>query len=108
VGIVRDEEGKPVALYLPVRPPSPVPHFKRGDRVKAFAWWLWEKKGDVGDNSQFYLPATVLHFYQRDGEHLADLLFDCGRESRGHFVYGFQPVARDIVPRQSHEQREKA
>lgn len=103
MGIVRDSEGKAVALLLPVSPAEPVPNFKRGDRVKAFAWWEWQKTGDVGDNSQFYKPATVLHFYWRDGDYLVDLLFDCGRESRAHFAYGVRPIARDVVPLQEHE-----
>lgn len=94
ISIERDEAGKPVAMYFSLAPDTPpVPRFKRGDRVTAFAHWLWEPVGDVGDNSCFYKPATVLHFYQRPGDGwLVDLLFDCGRESRAHFAYGVKPL----------------
>jgi len=94
--IVRDSEGKPIALYLPVERLKPIRQFKRGDRVSAFAYWLWEPVGDVGDNSCFWKPATVLHFYYRNGDGwLADLLFDCGRESHAHFAYGLKPLIGD-------------
>lgn len=88
--IERDAEGKPVRLYLSATTCSPEMKLKRGDRVRAFAHWEWEKTGDIGDNSQFYKPATVRHFYFRDGEYLADLWFDCGRISDGHFAYGLK------------------
>lgn len=88
--IERDEGGKPIALHLSATTYDPPKRFKRGDKVLAFAHWEWEKTGDIGDNSQFYKPATVLHFYFRDGEYLADLLFDCGRDSRGHFACGLK------------------
>lgn len=92
--IQRDDAGQPVAIHFGYVPDElTFRRYRRGDRVKAFAWWEWRKTGDVGDNSQFWLPATVLHFYQRPGDGwLVDLLFDCGRESRAHFAYGLRPL----------------
>lgn len=99
MSVVRDDQGKPVALLLSPTSQEAVTRFRRGDRVRAFAWWLWQKTGDVGDNSQFYLPATVLRFYFRPGDgYLADLLFDCGRESRGHFARGLRRIGRVLIP----------
>lgn len=90
--IERDAEGKPVALYLSATLHSLPKRFKRGDRVLAFADWEWRKTGDVGDNSQFWKPATVRHFYYRDGDYLVDLWFDCGRISDAHFAEGLKPL----------------
>lgn len=89
--IERDAEGKPVALHLSATTYDPPKRFKRGDRVIAFAHWEWQPVGDIGDNSCFWHPATVLHYYWRDGDWLVDLLFDGGRVSRGHFAYGLKP-----------------
>lgn len=85
--IIRDEQGQPAALLLPVTPPEPIPKFRRGDKVIAFDAQAWGGV-DVGDNSRFRKPATVLRFYERDRDYFVDLLFDCGRVSRGHFARG--------------------
>ena len=47
----------------------------------------WALTGDVGDNSCFYKPATIIKVRREDGEWVADVLFDHDtRISRGHFL----------------------
>lgn len=96
ISIKRDDTGQPVAMYFSLAPDiQPVPKFKRGDRVRAFDSEEWRPIGDVGDNSRFWKPATVLRCYQQYGKYLVDLLFDCGRISRAHFAYGVKPIVSD-------------
>lgn len=45
----------------------------------------WQKTGDIGDNSQFYLMAEVVKEYEKDGDNLVDVRFEDGRISKGHF-----------------------
>lgn len=55
-------------------------------RVLVFDADAWNGK-DVGDNSQFFKPATILRRYlTRYGEEVADVRFDSGRVSNGHFT----------------------
>jgi len=54
-------------------------------------------KKDIGDNSQFYLPAIVDKVYQnkRDLEWLADVSFvQDNRKSKGHFQSGLVLVKK--------------
>jgi len=55
------------------------------DKVTVFDSDSWQKIGDVGDNSQFYLPARILSEYESGEETLIDVQFDDGRISKGHF-----------------------
>lgn len=84
--------------------------WKIGDRVKAFdssAWML--AGGDVGDNSIFRKPATIIRVYLefedklpltarekpkwRAPRVLANIRWDHnGKESKGHFLYGFEKI----------------
>lgn len=51
---------------------------------------LWAGK-DVGDNSQFYKPATIRALYKEQKDWFADVLFHYdGFISRGHFVTGIR------------------
>lgn len=55
------------------------------DKVIIFDSDSWRKTGDIGDNSQFYLPARILSEYESGEETLIDVQFDDGRISKGHF-----------------------
>ena len=64
-------------------------YFKRGDGCIAFDSMKWMKTGDIGDNSCFYIKATILNIRQsEDLEWLADLKFIDGRISNSHFLHG--------------------
>jgi hypothetical protein len=52
----------------------------------------WQKTGDIGDNSQFYKPATVIRERTKDGEVLLDVQFDDGKASNGHFKRCTKPT----------------
>lgn len=74
-------------------------NIKRGDRVLAFDWILWEKAGgDIGDNSCFYTSATILYTYKKWNSecniffNLADVIFDSRGLSKGHFVNGLKKI----------------
>ena len=62
-----------------------------GDKVIVFDALLWNGK-DVGDNSQFFKPATIVSLYTRDKKYskkqelLADVNFEHRGLSKGHFV----------------------
>lgn len=64
---------------------------KIGSKVKVFDGMDWSKTGDVGDNSDFYKPATVIKITP-DPFHIAlvDVIFDYKPDqiSRGHFIGG--------------------
>jgi hypothetical protein len=70
-----------------------VSFFEVGDQVLVFDSREWEKTGDIGDNRQFYKPATIRALYQYDGFELADVQFR-HREalSKGHFTNGFKTL----------------
>jgi hypothetical protein len=61
-------------------------------RVIVFDCQSWSKVGDIGDNSQFYLPANVLREYVRDGVDLIDVQFEDGRVSKAHFKHTTHPL----------------
>lgn len=68
--------------------------FRVGDMCIAFDSNSWMKTGDIGDNSCFAKRAQVLNVRQTDdGEWLADVRFEDGRESNGHFQSGLQHCA---------------
>lgn len=71
------------------------PLFNVKDRVIVFDSDTWEKTGDVGDNSQFYKPATVIKIrkeIESPKRWLADVIFDEGnRVSKGHFQDCMKP-----------------
>ena len=63
--------------------------FQKGDRVIVFDSQTWEISGDIGDNSQFYIPATVINCRKdSSGRWLVDVQFNDGRISNGHFQSG--------------------
>lgn len=48
---------------------------------------------DVGDNSCFWKPAKIIRVYEREGEYMADVIFDGDDgESRGHFIDRFRKI----------------
>lgn len=57
---------------------------------------LWGGR-DVGDNSQFWKEAEILHIYRtRYGEEVADVRFlHDGRISRGHFMYAIRRMCHE-------------
>jgi hypothetical protein len=61
--------------------------FNVGDKVIAFDGHEWMKKGDIGNNDCFRKEATVVRVRQRksNNEWLADVVFNDGSESNGHF-----------------------
>jgi len=74
-----------------------------GQRLLVFDSAAWNIVGhDIGDNSVFHKPATVLRVYSRtrgDRKHevLVDVRFDEGHfaESRGHFAERTQEIQRE-------------
>jgi len=71
--------------------------FKINDKVIVFDGDEWLEKGDIGDNSCFYKPATIVKV-RKDREHphewLADVIFDYNKNriSHGHFQSGIKKV----------------
>ena len=68
-----------------------------GDCVKAFNSKEWEKKGDIGDNEQFYREAEIVKLRKEssmvyaDRWWLADVKWKHNGEiSNGHFVRGLK------------------
>lgn len=55
------------------------------DKVIVFDSDTWRKTGDIGDNSQFYVPVRIICEYEERDETLIDVQFDDGRISKGHF-----------------------
>jgi len=67
--------------------------YKKGDRVIGFDSVSWMKTGDIGDNSQFEKEATILSVRKLpDYEWVADLMFDDGTISNGHFQVNLTPI----------------
>jgi hypothetical protein len=66
-----------------------------GCRRLVFDGLAWTLAGhDVGDNSCFYKPATIIKVRRSEGEWVADVLFDGETHiSRGHFISGFREVS---------------
>ena len=65
--------------------PSP---FKVGDRVIVFDGDEWFKTGDIGNNECFFKPAIITKVRkarEHPNEWLADVTFDYGYQSKGHF-----------------------
>ena len=63
------------------------PNFNKGDSCKAFDGSAWMKTGDIGDNSQFWLNATIIDIrLTKDLEWVADVLLSAGRISEGHYL----------------------
>ena len=66
---------------------------QKGNRVIAFDANSWMKTGDIGDNGQFNKEATVLRVRKLpDYEWVADVVFDDGKESNGHFVVNLELI----------------
>ena len=62
--------------------------FNVGDKIVAFDSSEWMKTGDDVDNNDiFFKPAKVINIKQiiNTLEWLADIEFEDGRKSRGHF-----------------------
>ena len=75
--------------------PSP---FKVNDIVKVFDGDEWLHCGDIGDNSCYYKPATITKVRkEKESPHewLADVLFDYGQQSNGHFQSGIKLLMED-------------
>ena len=70
-------------------------------RAIVFDARAWQITGDVGDNSIYWKPATIIHTYYNRPHHdeqLADVVFDVGdqRPSRGHFVSKFRALPEPV------------
>lgn len=72
----------------------------------------WRNSGDIGDNSQFWLPAEILRMYrnpytpdQVPSEILCDVQFQDGRISTGHFYSATKPQREMAEPEPQHEIR---
>ena len=61
--------------------------FNVGDKIIAFDSMSWMKTGDIDNNEIFFKPAEIINVKQRSStlEWLADIRFEDGRESKGHF-----------------------
>lgn len=72
------------------------PIFNIKDRAIVFDADSWEETSDIGDNSQFYKPATVVRICKAKiypHEWLADVRFDEGnRISKSHFQNCMKPI----------------
>lgn len=65
--------------------------FKVGDCAIIFNSKEWMKTGDVGNNSRFWQRAIILNIRKdKSGELLADVRFENGVESKGHFLDGIK------------------
>jgi len=63
----------------------------KDDKVIVFNSQKWSKTGDIGDNSQFYQNATVNSVRKdKEGRWLADVTFENGTVSNGHFQDGIK------------------
>jgi hypothetical protein len=66
-----------------------------GDKVIAFDAhaWMNTKKGDMSDNSIYFREAVIKTIRKHPLSHevLADIVFECGKESRGHFLDKLKP-----------------
>lgn len=68
-------------------------------RRLVFDSWLHNIVGDVGDNSTYWKPATITHIYKDTtfrgngrGLWLANVKFDDGRTTHGHFISAFRKI----------------
>lgn len=74
--------------------------FKIGEKVKVFDNLAWSKTGDIGDNSQFLKKAIIIKLYVKKSiyngycyfDKLADVLFDDGNISAGHYQDGIEKI----------------
>jgi hypothetical protein len=53
--------------------------------MKVFDCNSWMKTGDIGDNSIFWKPVTIIRERKVNGEILVDVKFPDGKISNGHF-----------------------
>jgi hypothetical protein len=68
---------------------------KVGDRARFFdPLSKWRETGDVGDNDQYFLPATVVFVQELRGLEVVDIKFDHRPDdiSRGHFTTITRPL----------------
>jgi hypothetical protein len=69
----------------------------KGDRARFFDALLWNMK-DVGDNDQFWKPATVVNVQEGTyaGAPLVDIVFDHRPDqvSKGHFSTFTKPIEK--------------
>ena len=67
--------------------------YTTGQRVRVFDPDLWQVTGDIEDNDQFWMPATIYRFYSCGGMEVADVKFDHRViMSRAHFTDGFKAI----------------
>lgn len=71
--------------------------FEKGETVKVFDVQDWKSKRDVGDNSQYFKNAEILKIYWNDSllgscAWVADVQFEDGRISKGHFLHCIKKV----------------
>ena len=67
--------------------------FKTGDIVRGFDSNEWSKTGDIGNNNQFWHKATVIKTRRdKHGRPLADIKFEDGTISNGHFQYALEKM----------------
>lgn len=67
--------------------------FKIGEQAIVFDCNTWLKSGDVGNNEKYYIEAKVIRVRKSKEypyEWLADVKFNDGHISRGHFQSGMR------------------
>jgi len=63
--------------------------FSVGDYCTVFDGNRWMKTGDIGNNESFWVKALITGFRKTEhNELLVDVVFDNGRESKGHYIEG--------------------
>jgi len=64
-----------------------------GDECMTFDSSSWSKTGDIDDNSCYWLKAKIIGFGQsKRNDILADVEFEDGRKSYGHFLNGLMRI----------------
>lgn len=67
-------------------------NFKIGDNVIAFNYRDWCKVGNLPEGNTKYLQRATILKLKYVGEWLADLKFENGLISNGHFIKGIEPL----------------
>ena len=65
-----------------------------GDYCTVFDGNRWMKTGDRGNNECFWVNALITGFRKTEyNEILIDVIFDNGKESKGHYIEGVRHCA---------------
>ena len=68
--------------------------FSVGDYCTVFDGNRWMKTGDIGNNESFWVNALITGFRKTEyNELLVDVVFDNGKESKGHYIEGVRHCA---------------